>query len=298
MMKFLLCAINAKYIHSNPAVYSLRAYAGAKWRDHIEIAEYIGQRVLKSGLFPKYRGERMGVRSAPIAFEALDGALQITTVLSANSGEGNTAVVTLALLQSNEKGSVFHTSSAVVQSSNRQKVYFDVSDAGIDKKFGDVTLYLWVESGVGRSPVYSGGEAEELVLYVENISAFVKKSNSGVIWTIIIVVLAVLIVGVLLLLFFVTRGKPQKPNRGNHRPASMNGRINPNHPGVRAAGRSAPPYRNGNSARPMARPGTAPRGVSRNGAPLQRPGNVNKRPPNGGGPGYNAPPRNGNNFRG
>lgn len=40
MMKFLLCAINAKYIHSNPAVYSLRAYAGAKWRDHIEIAEY------------------------------------------------------------------------------------------------------------------------------------------------------------------------------------------------------------------------------------------------------------------
>ena len=26
-MKFLLAAINAKYIHSNPAVYSLRAYA-------------------------------------------------------------------------------------------------------------------------------------------------------------------------------------------------------------------------------------------------------------------------------
>ena len=40
MMKFLLCAVNAKYIHSNPAVYSLRAYAGEKWFPHIEIAEY------------------------------------------------------------------------------------------------------------------------------------------------------------------------------------------------------------------------------------------------------------------
>ena len=39
-MKFLLCAVNAKYIHSNPALYSLRAYAGEKWRSHIEIAEY------------------------------------------------------------------------------------------------------------------------------------------------------------------------------------------------------------------------------------------------------------------
>ena len=39
-MKFLLCAVNAKYIHSNPAVYSLRAYAGEEWFPHIEIAEY------------------------------------------------------------------------------------------------------------------------------------------------------------------------------------------------------------------------------------------------------------------
>ena len=29
-MKFLLAAINAKYIHSNPAVYSLRAFAKAQ----------------------------------------------------------------------------------------------------------------------------------------------------------------------------------------------------------------------------------------------------------------------------
>lgn len=38
-MKILLVAINAKYIHSNLAVYSLRAYAG-KYRDKINIVEY------------------------------------------------------------------------------------------------------------------------------------------------------------------------------------------------------------------------------------------------------------------
>lgn len=39
-MKILLTAINAKYIHSNPAVYSLRAYAGVKEGRDIQIAEY------------------------------------------------------------------------------------------------------------------------------------------------------------------------------------------------------------------------------------------------------------------
>ncbi len=42
-MKFLLAAVNAKYVHSNPAVYSLKAYAGKKdsaLANHIEIAEY------------------------------------------------------------------------------------------------------------------------------------------------------------------------------------------------------------------------------------------------------------------
>lgn len=44
-MKFLLAAVNAKYIHSNPAVYSLRAFAGSGYEKHIEIAEYtINQR--------------------------------------------------------------------------------------------------------------------------------------------------------------------------------------------------------------------------------------------------------------
>lgn len=39
-MKILLTAINAKYIHSNPAVYSLRAYAGEELASCLEIAEY------------------------------------------------------------------------------------------------------------------------------------------------------------------------------------------------------------------------------------------------------------------
>ena len=39
-MKFLLTAINAKYIHSNPAIYSLRAYAGKELSDRIVLAEF------------------------------------------------------------------------------------------------------------------------------------------------------------------------------------------------------------------------------------------------------------------
>lgn len=39
-MKILLTAINAKFIHSNPAVYSLRAYAGEQLKQHIQIAEF------------------------------------------------------------------------------------------------------------------------------------------------------------------------------------------------------------------------------------------------------------------
>ena len=38
-MKFLLVAVNAKYIHSNPAVYSLKRFAG-EYTDAVEIAEY------------------------------------------------------------------------------------------------------------------------------------------------------------------------------------------------------------------------------------------------------------------
>ncbi|MBQ7777004.1 MAG: DUF4080 domain-containing protein [Lachnospiraceae bacterium] len=39
-MKFLLVALNAKYIHSNPALYSLRSFAGEALQEYVEIAEY------------------------------------------------------------------------------------------------------------------------------------------------------------------------------------------------------------------------------------------------------------------
>ena len=39
-MKFLLAAFNAKYIHSNPAIYSLKAYAGEQYEPYIELGEY------------------------------------------------------------------------------------------------------------------------------------------------------------------------------------------------------------------------------------------------------------------
>ncbi len=39
-MKFLLAAVNAKYIHSNPAIYSLKAYAGEAYAANVELAEY------------------------------------------------------------------------------------------------------------------------------------------------------------------------------------------------------------------------------------------------------------------
>ena len=39
-MKFLLIAINAKFIHSNPAIYSLRAGVGEKLQSYVELAEF------------------------------------------------------------------------------------------------------------------------------------------------------------------------------------------------------------------------------------------------------------------
>lgn len=56
-MKFLLVAINAKYIHSNPAIYSLRAFAGEELRQHIELAEYTINQPTQEILADIYRRE-------------------------------------------------------------------------------------------------------------------------------------------------------------------------------------------------------------------------------------------------
>ena len=47
-MKFLLTAINAKFIHSNPAVYSLRACVGEKLQSYVELAEFTINESLES----------------------------------------------------------------------------------------------------------------------------------------------------------------------------------------------------------------------------------------------------------
>jgi radical SAM superfamily enzyme YgiQ (UPF0313 family) len=54
-MKFLLAAINAKYIHSNPAIYSLRAYAGEENAEYTELAEYTINQPLEEILADIYR---------------------------------------------------------------------------------------------------------------------------------------------------------------------------------------------------------------------------------------------------
>ncbi|MDE7044320.1 MAG: cobalamin-dependent protein, partial [Acetatifactor sp.] len=54
-MKFLLVAINAKYIHSNPAIYSLRAFAGEELRQYIELAEYTINQPMQEILADIYR---------------------------------------------------------------------------------------------------------------------------------------------------------------------------------------------------------------------------------------------------
>lgn len=54
-MRFLLAAVNAKYIHSNPAIYSLRAYAGEELQPYIDLAEYTINQELQDILADIYR---------------------------------------------------------------------------------------------------------------------------------------------------------------------------------------------------------------------------------------------------
>ena len=54
-MKFLLIALNSKYIHSNPALYSLRAHVGEELREHVELAEYTINHVFTDVLADIYK---------------------------------------------------------------------------------------------------------------------------------------------------------------------------------------------------------------------------------------------------
>ena len=53
-MKILLTAVNSKYIHSNLAVYSLKAYhdAHSDRKDTVELAEYTIPSVFHSDISP------------------------------------------------------------------------------------------------------------------------------------------------------------------------------------------------------------------------------------------------------
>ncbi|MBR4295995.1 MAG: hypothetical protein IKT56_04050 [Clostridia bacterium] len=199
---------------------------------YVEICDYLGEKALKSGLLPKYLGENMGVRSAPVSFETLRGVETITVVLNVESKIGNTSEVTLALSQSGADAKVFHTSSVTVQSSNRQTVYFDVSDADLSNDNGDVVLYFWVKSNLSRSPVYSSqeGTAEgEVSLYIEDISVTLKKGGIGVVWIIIIIViLLILAFGAYLFIRYYFLCKQPKQQITHPARYSQNARINNN----------------------------------------------------------------------
>ena len=54
-MKFLLVAVNAKYIHSNPAIYSLRACVGEGLKESVEPVEYTINQAMEEILADIYR---------------------------------------------------------------------------------------------------------------------------------------------------------------------------------------------------------------------------------------------------
>lgn len=211
---------------------------------YIEISTFVGANALKSALQPKYDGENVGVRSAPIPYENLKKAIALSAVISADPGEGNTALVTLALAQNGEKKSVFHTSSVSVQASNRQTVYFDISDAELDGDLGDITLYLWVRSEGARSPLYDNVEAieeKEQLLYIESMTAHIKKGNGSLVAVMIIIAVLIL----LALAYFVLFAP-----KGNKRP--------PQRQGIPHGARSAMPRGAQGGRRPMPQSGQRP----------------------------------------
>lgn len=59
-MKFILTAINAKYIHSNLAIYDLKAYC-QKYKEHIELAEYTINHSTEYILIDLYRKNPDGI---------------------------------------------------------------------------------------------------------------------------------------------------------------------------------------------------------------------------------------------
>ena len=121
----------------------------------MDVSDFLGARVLRAELEARYKGEKMGVRSAPVPYETLKKAKQLIAVIKADTTEGNTANVTLCITQSGASESILFSSDVSVQAGNRQTVYFDLSALALDEKLGDVTLYFWTEANGTRSSFYS-----------------------------------------------------------------------------------------------------------------------------------------------
>ena len=77
-MKILLTAVNAKYIHSNPAVYSLRACAGGDLQPFLEIAEYTINNRKEEILADIYRRKPDVVAFSCYIWKSADGTAQDT----------------------------------------------------------------------------------------------------------------------------------------------------------------------------------------------------------------------------
>lgn len=166
----------------------------------VEIGEMIGERALRAELAARYTGEKMGVRSAPIAYETIKSAKQLIAIIKADTTVGNTARVTLALTQSGSDESTLFTAEASVQAGNRQTVYFDLSSFSPKEALGDVTAYFWIDAEGGRSSFYSDEESEvdtELqkdVLFIESVSITSLSKGKSFLPMLIFILIAILAV--------------------------------------------------------------------------------------------------------
>lgn len=163
----------------------------------IGIGDFLGSRVLRAELEAKYKGEKMGVRSAPIPYETLKKAKQLIAVVKADTTEENTARVTIGITQSGETESILFTSDVSVQAGNRQTIYFDLSALELNEKLGDATLYFWTEANGTRSSFYSdAGETDADIphdaLSIESISITSLAKGKTVLPIIIFVIIAVM----------------------------------------------------------------------------------------------------------
>ncbi len=233
-------------------------------------------------LSPLGPGDLAGVRSPEISGERFARGRTIKLVLEADSPSSNTSRVTLFLSGTGVDGDVSYLSEAIVQSGNRQTVYFDISEFA--DEIGDedtVRLSVWCEADNG-APV-GDGDNGGYALSIYGIELTSKKPISPLVW--IIPLILVLLTGGF---FFVTRGIPilstaisnyrentareramrQRQRRAEGRQGAIPGRS-PGTPSAQGSSRQGAPSAQGSSRqgapstrRPSAnppRPGTRPR---------------------------------------